>query len=142
MAGGAFGTMNAFVEASNKKVVDKLNEEQYKRSRAFYTDPQSLKNYSTKIIIEYAKGNITKDQLKNEERSIRELGGIFREIRKSTRLTTEGEKRVFSLIQQKKALQKQIDEADDKSLVAKQKESISEINYQICLLYTSPSPRD
>ncbi len=131
LAGGAFGTMNAFVEASNKKVVDQLNEEQYKRSRAFYTDPQSLKNYSTKIRIEYAKGNITKDQLRNEERSIRELGGIFREIRKSTRLTTEGEKRVFSLIQQKKALQKQIDEADDKSLVAKQKESISEINSQI-----------
>jgi hypothetical protein len=131
LAGGAFGTMNAFVEASNRKVVDQLNEEQYKRARAFYTDPQSLKNYSTKIRIEYAKGNITKDQLRNEERSIRELGGIFREIRKSTRLTTEGEKRVFSLIQQKKALQKQIDEADDKSLVAKQKESISEINSQI-----------
>jgi len=131
LAGGAFGTMNAFVEASNRKVVDQLNEEQYKRARAFYTDPQSLKNYSTKIRIEYAKGNITKDQLRNEERSIRELGGIFREIRKSTRLTTEGEKRVFSLIQQKKALQKQIDEAEDKSLVAKQKESISEINSQI-----------
>ena len=131
LAGGAFGTMNAFVEASNRKVVDQLNEEQYKRARAFYTDPQSLKNYSTKIRIEYAKGNITKDQLRNEERSTRELGGIFREIRKSTRLTTEGEKRVFSLIQQKKALQKQIDEADDKSLVAKQKESISEINSQI-----------
>ena len=139
LAGGAFGTMNAFVEASNKKVVNQLNEEQYKRARAFYTDPQSLKNYSTKIRVEYAKGNITKDQLKNEERSIRELGGIFREIRKSTRLTTEGEKKVFSLIQQKKALQKQIDEADDKSLVAKQKESISEINSQIESVIKDPT---
>jgi len=139
LAGGAFGTMNAFVEASNRKVVNQLNEEQYKRARAFYTDPQSLKNYSTKIRLEYAKGNITKDQLKNEERSIRELGGIFREIRKSTRLTTEGEKRVFSLIQQKKALQKQIDEADDKSLIAKQKESISEINSQIESVIKDPT---
>tara|TARA_R100000951_G_scaffold101969_1_gene93852 strand:+ start:570 stop:8564 length:7995 start_codon:yes stop_codon:yes gene_type:complete len=139
LAGGAFGTMNAFVEASNRKVVDQLNEEQYKRARAFYTDPQSLKNYNTKIRVEYAKGNIAKDQLRNEERSLRELGGIFREIRKSTRLTTEGEKRVFSLIQQKKALQKQIDEADDKSLVAKQKESISEINSQIESVIKDPT---
>jgi hypothetical protein len=137
LAGGTFGTMNAFINAKRQGVVNQLNEGQYKIAREFFSDDATIGNKITELRTELASKGKSKKEIDNIIREIREIGSTFREIRKSTRLTADGEKRVFSLLQTKKDLQKQVDEASDKALVSRQKEIIAEIDSEISEITTS-----
>ncbi len=137
IAGGTFGTMNAFMQAKRQGVVNQLNEEQYKNARAFFSDENTIENKITQLRTELESGGKSQKEVDDQIRQVREIGSTFRELRKSTRLTADGEKQVFSLLQQKKRLQKQVDASDDKSLVSKQKEEILDINSQISEITTN-----
>ena len=131
LAGGAFGTFNAFVESKREKKINQLNERQYKAARAFFLDKNSLQNEITRVNEEIQNDPTKKEEGERYIRDLQEVNEIFQELRNSTRLTSDGEKIVFSLMQEKRELQKQIEAASDKSLTKNKQQRVSEINTQI-----------
>ena len=132
LAGGPIGTISAGYKASKAKAMDKISDSQYRMAKGFTLNKGFQEGYSQHLQLKVMDPNdpMTQEQANTILRDLKEQGGVMRELDDMS-LTIEGEKKAYTLLQRKKALQKQIDKATDKAIVKKQREDITQINEQL-----------
>ena len=132
LAGGPIGVISAGHRASKAKAMDKISDSQYRMAKGFTLNKAFQEGFSQQLQLKVMDPNdpMTQDQASTILRDLKEQGGTMREL-DGMSLTIEGEKKAYTLLQKKKALQKQIDKATDKSIVKKQREDITQINEQL-----------
>jgi hypothetical protein len=132
ITGGAFGGFSGVRNAWRTKSTDRLENRQFLFARELMRDKNFMKQYSAKLMTEVRNpdSKMTMEQAQNHLRDLKAWGGVYQQV-SGLGLTTEGEKRAFTLIQRKGELQKQIDGVSDKALVKKQREEITEIDKKL-----------
>ncbi len=132
LAGGPIGTISAGYRASKAKAMDKISDSQYRMAKGFTLNKGFQEGYSQHLQLKVMDPNdpMNQEQADTILRDLKEQGGVMREL-DGMSLTIEGEKKAYTLLQRKKALQKQIDKATDKAIVKKQREDITQINEQL-----------
>ena len=132
LAGGPIGVISAGYRASKANAIDKISDAQYKIAKGFTLNKSFQEGYSQDLQLRVMDPNdtMTRDQADTILRDLSSQGATMREL-DGMSLTIEGEKKAYTLLRRKKALQKQIDKATDKSIVKKQREDITQINEQL-----------
>ena len=132
ITGGAFGGFSGVRNAWRTKSTHELENRQFLFARELMRDKNFMKQYSAKLMTEVRNpdSKMTMEQAQNHLRDLKAWGGVYQQV-SGLGLTTEGEKRAFTLIQRKGELQKQIDGVSDKALVKKQREEITEIDKKL-----------
>ena len=132
ITGGLFGGISGIGKAYKSKVIDKLSNKQYLWGKALINNNELAQAYSAKLMAEIQNPTSTQSKAKAEKelRTLRALGGIYQQV-SGLGLTTEGEKRAFTLLQKKAALQKQLDGLPDKAIGKRQREEITAIDKQL-----------
>ena len=132
ITGGLFGGLSGARDAYRTKTVDKLSNKQFLFVKALMKDKKLHSFYSAKLQTEInnPKSKFTKEKAEKELAQLRAMGGLYNQV-SNLGLTTEGEKRAFTLLQRKQGLQKQLDSLTDKALGKRQREEITAIDKQL-----------
>jgi hypothetical protein len=132
ITGGLFGGLSGARDAYRTKTVDKLNNKQFLFVKEMMNNKSLQTAYSAKLQTEInnPKSKFSKQQAEKALNDLRSMGGLYNQV-SNLGLTTEGEKRAFTLLQKKQTLQKQLDTLEDKALGKRQREEITTIDKQL-----------
>ena len=132
ITGGLFGGLSGARNAYRTKTVDRLSNQQFMFIKELMKNKSLHTSYSAKLQTEInnPKSKFSKEQAQKALRDLNEMGGLYNQV-SNLGLTTEGEKRAFTLLQKKQALQKQLDTLGDKALGKRQREEITAIDQQL-----------
>ena len=132
LAGGPIGAVSAAYQAKKSGTLDKINDQNYRLAKRFSLNSNQQKIFSANLQAQVMDPTnpMTQEKADDKIRSISQMASQMREL-DGMGLTIEGEKKAFTLLDKKRALQKQIDQATDKSIVKKQREDITQINKEL-----------